>query len=219
MIYNENNLISQIYNIGIIPVTTLINPAQDAIDLCAALRRGGVNIIEVTFRAEGAQKAIYDIKNKFPDMLVGAGTVVSEEQVRAAQGSGADFAVSPGFSRAVVECCKKMGIDIFPGCTTATDYQAAIEYGLDVLKFFPAEQSGGIDRIQALSGPFPYIKVIPTGGISLENIESYMLCKNVLACGGSYMVSQKLIGEKRWDKITEFCTMTTDKIKEIRNHG
>ncbi|MBE6548252.1 MAG: bifunctional 4-hydroxy-2-oxoglutarate aldolase/2-dehydro-3-deoxy-phosphogluconate aldolase [Ruminococcaceae bacterium] len=212
-------LIEQIYKIGIIPVTTLHDPENDAIALCEALRLGGINVIEITFRADGAQKAIYDIKNRFPDMLVGAGTVVCEEQVRAAQGSGADFIVSPGFDLGVVKCCKKMKIDIFPGCATATDYQAALGCGLEVLKFFPAEQSGGVAKIKALSAPFPNFKIIPTGGISLDNIGDYLSEPSVLACGGSYMVAQKLIEDKKWDKITEFCHMTCEKIKEIRGNG
>lgn len=215
---NEKNIVGIIHNTGIIPVTTLREP-QDALPVCEAIRKGGINVIEITFRAEGAEKAINAIKRQFPDMLVGAGTVLNEKQAKTAEDAGADFIVTPGFERKTVEYCKRKKLPVFPGCTTATEYQEALEYELDIVKFFPAEQSGGAAMIKALYSPFPMLRVIPTGGISLDNIESYISCPGVLACGGSYMVAQKLIESKQWDKIEEISRWSVEKVKEARRNG
>lgn len=209
-------VIERINKAGIIPVATV--HASDAVSVCRALVRGGIDIIEVTFRTEDADEAIRKIKTELPDMLVGGGTVLSIEQARAAHDAGADFLVTPGFDAEIVQYCQRKKLPIFPGCVTPTEYQSAYSCGLDIIKFFPAEQSGGVAMIKALTAPYPKIRVIPTGGISLDNLGDYLGCPCVLACGGSYMVAQKLISDKAWDKIEEFCRMTVDKIKEIR-HG
>ncbi len=209
----------RIHKAGIIPVVTLYQPEADALPLCEALRRGGIDAVEITFRSEGAEKAISSIKKTFPDMLVGAGTVLNEKQAKIAEDAGADFVVTPGFDEKTVEYCRRKKIPVFPGCITPTEYQMAMSYGLEVVKFFPAEQSGGVAMIKALSGPFPTLKVIPTGGVSLDNIESYISCPNVLACGGSYMVAQKLIESKQWDKVEEISRWSTEKVKEARRNA
>lgn len=215
----NQSITERIYKTGIIPVVTLYQPDADALPLCEALRRGGIDIVEITFRSEGADRAIEAIKKAYPDMLVGAGTVLDEKQARVAETAGADFVVTPGFDEKTVEYCKKKKLPIFPGCITPTEYQLAVSYELDVVKFFPAEQSGGVAMIKALSGPFQTLKVIPTGGVSLDNIESYISCPNVLACGGSYMVAQKLIESKQWDKVEELCRWSTEKVKEARRNA
>ncbi len=209
----------RIHKVGIIPVVTLYQPEADALSLCEALRRGGIDTVEITFRSECAEKAISLIKKAFPDMIVGAGTVLNEKQAKAAEDAGADFVVTPGFDEKTVEYCKRKKLPVFPGCITPTEYQMAVSFGLEVIKFFPAEQSGGVATIKALSGPFPTLKVIPTGGISLDNIESYISCPNVLACGGSYMVAQKLIESKQWDKVEEISRWSTEKVKEARRNA
>lgn len=209
----------RLQKVGIIPVVTLCQPEADAIPLCEALRRGGIDVVEITFRSEGAEKAIELIKNTFPDMIVGAGTVLNEKQAKIAEEAGADFIVTPGFDEKTVDYCKKKRIPVFPGCITPTEYQMAVAHGLEVIKFFPAEQSGGVAMIKALSGPFSTLKVIPTGGVSLDNIESYISCPNVLACGGSYMVAQKLIESKQWDKVEEICRWSTEKVEEARRNA
>ena len=215
----EQLVSERLHKVGIIPVVTLYQPEADALPLCEALRRGGIDAIEITFRSEGAEKAILQIRKTFPDMIVGAGTVLSEKHAKIAEDAGADFVVTPGFDEKTVDYCKRKKIPVFPGCITPTEYQMAVACGLETVKFFPAEQAGGVAMIKALSGPFPTLKVIPTGGVSLDNIESYISCPNVLACGGSYMVAQKLIENKQWDKVEEICRWSTEKVKEARRNA
>ena len=212
-------VVQRLNKVGIIPVVTLYQPEADALPLCEALSRGGIDVVEITFRSEGAEKAIESIKKAFPDMIVGAGTVLNEKQAKIAEDTGADFIVTPGFDEKTVEYCKRKKIPVFPGCITPTEYQMAVACGLEAVKFFPAEQAGGVAMIKALSGPFPTLKVIPTGGVSLDNIESYISCPNVLACGGSYMVAQKLIESKQWDKVEEICRWSIEKVKEARRNA
>ena len=211
------NIIARIKKTAVIPVATVTE--EDAVHVAQALLLGGLDVIEVTFRTEGADRAIKRIREECPDMLVGGGTVLSVEQAKMARGAGAQFIVTPGFDADVVSYCQKKDMPVFPGCITATEYQSAHAAGLEIIKFFPAEQSGGVASIKALSAPFQNIKVIPTGGISLDNLADYLGCPAVIACGGSYMVAQKLIREKAWEKIREFSAMTVEKIKEIRKNG
>ena len=139
------------------------------------------------------------------------------DHVRAA--AGAHFVVTPGFDPEIVAYCVKIGMPIFPGCTTPTDYHAAYKFGLEVLKFIPAEQSGGLAKIKAMSAPFPMFKVMPTGGISLKNLKEYLKCPVICACGGSYMVTADLIDNGKWDEITELCRQSAEIVKEARNNG
>lgn len=209
-----------LYKIGIVPIITRIDPERDAAGLAKALCAGGIPLAEVTFRVAGAEGAIRLMKKTCPDMVVGAGSILRREQVDTAVQAGAQFVVTPGFDPSLVEYCRKIGLPIYPGCSTATDYQAACKAGLSVVKFFPAEQSGGLAKIKALSAPFPMLTVLPTGGIKLEHLRQYLSCPAVCACGGSYMVRPELIANHRWDEITELCRQSAAIVREVRDcHG
>ena len=209
----------KISEIGVVPVIKLNNPERDAANLAKALCEGGVPVAEVTFRAAGADIAIRLMREACPDMLVGAGTVLTTEQVDKALAAGAQFIVTPGFDPELVAYCQEKGLPIYPGCTTPTDYHAALKFGLKVLKFFPAEQSGGLAKIKAMSAPFPMFKVMPTGGISLKNLKEYLSCPVICACGGSYMVTADLIDNNKWEEIVELCKKSVEIVKEARNNG
>ncbi|MBE6760743.1 MAG: bifunctional 4-hydroxy-2-oxoglutarate aldolase/2-dehydro-3-deoxy-phosphogluconate aldolase [Ruminococcaceae bacterium] len=211
-----DSIFEKISSVGVVPVIKLNNPEKDAAGLAKALCDGGVPVAEVTFRAAGAAKAIKLMSEAEPDMLVGAGTVMCEAQVDEAIEAGAKFIVSPGLDIELVKYCQQKGIAIFPGCTTPTDYHAAYRLGLKVLKFFPAEQSGGLSKIKAMAAPFPMFKVMPTGGISLKNLGEYLACPIICACGGSYMVTADLIDNQKWDEITELCKESVKVVKEVR---
>ena len=211
-----NDVQTLISRIGVVPVIKLNNPTRDAAALAHALCEGGLPVAEVTFRAAGAADAIRLMRQAEPEMLVGAGTVLTTAQVDAAIEAGAQFVVSPGLDVELVRYCQSKGVTIFPGCTTPTDYHAAFNLGLEVLKFFPAEQSGGLAKIKAMSAPFPMFKVMPTGGISLKNLAEYSACPVIAACGGSYMCPDKLIAEGKWDEITELCKKSVEIVKEAR---
>ena len=212
-----NNINTRISEIGVVPVIKLTNPERDAAPLAKALCAGGLPIAEVTFRAAGADTAIRLMKEACPEILVGAGTVLTTEHIDKAIAAGAEFIVTPGFDPELCAYCAEKGIAIFPGCTTPTDYHAALKFGLEVLKFFPAEQSGGLAKIKAMSAPFPMFKVMPTGGISLKNLKEYLSCPVICACGGSYMVTADLIEGGKWDEITELCKKSAEIVKEARN--
>ena len=208
-----NNWISQI---GVVPVIKLNHPERDAAELGRALCAGGVPVAEITFRAAGADKAIRLMKDACPDMLVGAGTVTATAQIDAVIEAGGDFIVSPGFDPELVAYAQEKGIAVYPGCTTASEYHQALKFGLEVIKFFPAEQSGGLAKIKALAAPFPMFKVMPTGGISLKNLKEYLCCPVIAACGGSYMVTAELIDSNRWDEITALCRKSREIVEEAR---
>ena len=207
---------SRIAQIGIVPVIKLNHPERDAAALGKALCAGGVPVAEITFRAAGADKAIKLMKEACPDMLVGAGTVTDTAQIDAVIEAGGEFIVTPGFDPELVIYAQKKKIPIFPGCTTASEYHQALKFGLEVLKFFPAEQSGGLAKIKALAAPFPMFKVMPTGGISLKNLKDYISSPVIAACGGSYMVTTDLIDNNRWDEITELCRKSREIVEEAR---
>lgn len=204
---------------GVVPVIKLNHPERDAALLARALCAGGIPVAEITFRAAGADLAIRIMKETCPEMTVGAGTVLTREQIDRAQAAGAEFIVTPGFDPELVAYCQQKGLPVYPGCTTPTDYHAALKFGLEVLKFFPAEQSGGLSKIKAMSAPFPMFRVMPTGGISLKNLKEYLSCPVVAACGGSYMVAAELIDGQRWNEITELCRKSVEIAKEARSHG
>lgn len=212
-----NALNEAISKIGVVPVIKLSNPERDAAPLAKALCAGGVPVAEVTFRAAGADTAIRLMKEACPDMMVGAGTVISTAQVDATIAAGGQFVVSPGFDPEIVAYCVEKGIAVYPGCTTPTDYHAALKFGLEVIKFFPAEQSGGLAKIKAMSAPFPQFKVMPTGGISLKNLKEYLSCPVIAACGGSYMVTADLIDGGKWDEITSLCKQSRAIVEEVRS--
>ena len=203
---------------GIVPVV-VIDHAADALPTARALLDGGVDVMEITFRTEAAPEAIRAVAEGCPEMLVGAGTVLTMDQVDEALAAGAKFIVTPGLDPELVKYCQSKNLPIFPGCTTPTDYHTAYKLGLEVLKFFPAEQSGGLAKIKAMSAPFPMFKVMPTGGISLKNLGEYIKAPVICACGGSYMVTADLIDNSRWDEITELCKKSVEIVKEARDHA
>ena len=211
------NLNEQITQIGVVPVIKLTNPERDAAPLARALCAGGVPVAEVTFRAAGADKAIKLMKETCPEMIVGAGTVTTTAHVDATIAAGGQFIVTPGLDPEIVVYCQEKNIPIYPGCTTPTDYHAALKFGLKLIKFFPAEQSGGLAKIKAMAAPFPQFKVMPTGGISLNNLAEYIKAPVIAACGGSYMVTADLIDNQKWGEITDLCKKSVAIVKEARN--
>ncbi len=194
-------LLKTISNIGIIPVIK-INDASKAVKLAKALIDGGLAAAEVTFRTDAAEESIRAISQAYPDMLVGAGTVLTIDQAQRALNAGAKFIVSPGFNPKVVKWCLDNGVTPLPGCTTPSEIEQALELGLRVVKFFPAEQSGGLAKIKAMSAPYGNIKFMPTGGVSLDNVNDYLASNKILACGGSFMVKESYIDSDNWDEIT-----------------
>ena len=211
-----NELQKRISQIGVVPVIKLNNPQRDAKLLADALCAGGVPVAEVTFRAAGAAEAIRIMTESHPEMMVGAGTVLTTQQVDETIAAGGIFVVTPGLDIEIVQYCQQKGITVFPGCTTPTDYHAAFKLGLEVLKFFPAEQSGGLAKIKAMAAPFPMFKVMPTGGVGLKNLGEYAACPVICACGGSYMVTADLIDNGKWDEITDLCKKSVEIVKEAR---
>ncbi|MEV0726248.1 bifunctional 4-hydroxy-2-oxoglutarate aldolase/2-dehydro-3-deoxy-phosphogluconate aldolase [Micromonospora purpureochromogenes] len=184
----------------ILPVVVL-QEARAAAPLGSALIAGGLRSVEVTFRTDAAADAIRLMSNN-PDLLVGAGTVLTQAQVDRAVEAGARFVVSPGFSPAVVHHCQALGIPVFPGVASATEIQMALDAGLDTVKFFPAEQLGGVAMIKALAAPFRSMRFIPTGGVNAANLRDYLGQSAVLAVGGTWMVAPDLLAAGRWDEIT-----------------
>jgi 2-dehydro-3-deoxyphosphogluconate aldolase/(4S)-4-hydroxy-2-oxoglutarate aldolase len=195
-----NQIIEEIGKIGIVPVVVL-NDAKDAEPLAEALCEGGLPCAEITFRTDAAEESIRKITKKFPKMLVGAGTVLTCEQADRAVAAGAKFIVSPGFEPKLVEHCLHSGIPITPGTNNPSNVSHAVSYGLDVVKFFPAEQSGGLAAINAIGSAFPKLKFMPTGGINAANVVSYLSSPRIHAVGGSWMVKGDLIRESNFDRI------------------
>ncbi|MEV0878681.1 bifunctional 4-hydroxy-2-oxoglutarate aldolase/2-dehydro-3-deoxy-phosphogluconate aldolase [Micromonospora echinofusca] len=183
----------------ILPVVVL-DAARDAAPLADALLRGGLRSAEVTFRTDAAAEAIR-VMSERPDLLVGAGTVLTPDQVDRAVEAGARFVVTPGFSPAVVRRCQELGVPVFPGVATGTEIQMALDAGLDTVKFFPAEQLGGVGMIKALAAPFRSVRFIPTGGVNTANLADYLALPAVLAVGGTWMVAPDLIAARRWDEV------------------
>ena len=197
-----NKVLEQIEKIGIVPVVVLENE-KDAVPLAKALCEGGLPCAEVTFRTEAAEASIRAISKAFPDMLVGAGTVLTVEQVQKAVDAGARFIVSPGLNPEVVKYCVDRQIPVTPGTCNPSDIEAAIDLGLDVVKFFPAEAAGGLAMIKAVAAPYTKMKFMPTGGINAGNLNQYLAFPKILACGGSWMVSKDLVKAGAFDKIRD----------------
>lgn len=210
-----NKILEQIQEIGIVPVVVL-EDAKDAEPLAKALVEGGLPCAEVTFRTAAAEEAIRIMTEKYPDMLVGAGTVLTTEQVDRAVAAGAKFIVSPGLNPKVVKYCVDKGILITPGCVTPSEIEQALEFGLDVVKFFPAEPSGGLNMIKALAAPYVGLKFMPTGGINAANVKEYLAYNKILACGGSWMVKGDLVAAGDFAKITELTKEAVQIVKESR---
>lgn len=200
-----DELIKKIEDIKIVPVVVL-NDAENAKPLAKALCEGGLPCAEVTFRTDAAEESIRIMHEAYPEMMVGAGTVLTTEQVERAVSAGASFIVSPGFDPEIVDYCIEKSIPVFPGCITPSEIAQAVKRGLKVVKFFPAEQFGGVNTIKALAAPYVGLKFMPTGGINAGNIKDYLECKSVIACGGSWMVKGNIIEAKEFDRIKEMTT-------------
>ena len=197
----ENKMIKELYEIGLIPVIKIEDPA-DAVPLAKALIDGGLPAAEITFRTKCAAEAIRNITNTYPEMLVGAGTVLTTEQVDAAIAAGSKFLVSPGLNPKVTAYALSKGITMLPGCSNPSDIEAALKLGLTTVKFFPAEAAGGLKMLKAMAAPYGQLTFMPTGGINADNLLDYLKFNKIIACGGSFMVKDDLVKEKKWDEIT-----------------
>ena len=197
---NITTLTEQLRTIKIVPVIALDN-AADAVPLGTALRKSGIPVAEITFRSPAAAEAIRRLRDADPDILIAAGTVLNAAQAKAAQQAGADFIVSPGFNPNTVKACQDMDIPITPGINNPTAIEAALEHGITTVKYFPAEASGGIPMLKALLAPYAMLQVMPTGGIGTHNIRDYLALKNVIACGGSWMVEKSLLAAQNWAEV------------------
>jgi len=196
-----NKILEKIGELGIVPVVK-IEKAEDALPLGRALINGDLPIAEITFRTSAAEESIKTLTKELPDLLIGAGTVLTIEQVKRAVSAGAQFIVSPGFNPKVVDYCVENNILIIPGLNNPTQIEMALERGIEVVKFFPAEASGGLPLLESMSAPYSGIKFIPTGGINLNNLTSYLSNQKVHACGGSWMVKDNLISSGNFNEIT-----------------
>ena len=199
----------QFYDYAVVPVVVL-DDADDAAPLAEALIKGGLPCAEVTFRTEAAEESIRIMNKKYPDMLVGAGTVLTTEQVDRAVAAGAKFIVSPGFEPEIVDYCMEKNIPVFPGCVSPSEVAQAVKRGLKVVKFFPAEQAGGLAMLKAMAAPYTMLKFMPTGGINTKNLKEYLGFSKILCCGGSWMVKGDMIKNKEFDKITEMTREATE---------
>ncbi len=204
-----DKILEQIEKIGIIPVI-VIERAEDAVPLAQALCKGGLPAAEVTFRTAAAKDAIKAISRECPDMLVGAGTVLTTKQADEALEAGAKFIVSPGLNPEVVKHCLDKNVPMLPGCANASDIETALSLGLTAVKFFPAEPLGGLKMIKALAAPYTGVRFMPTGGLNASNIGDYLDTPQILACGGSFMVDKKLIAKGKFDKVTELTAKAAD---------
>lgn len=194
-------VLQRIQEIGVIPVIAIEN-AEQAVPLANALTAGGIPAAEVTFRTAAGEEAIRRIAGSCPEVLVGAGTILNEEQCGRAIAAGARFIVSPGYNEGLVAYCQTRGIPVLPGCVNASDMTKAVNAGLEAVKFFPAQQSGGPDFLRALAPVFPKLRFMPTGGVSANNLPDYLNFDRVLACGGTWMVKKELIQGEQWEEIT-----------------
>ena len=201
--------------LGVVPVVVL-EDTKDAVPLAKALVEGGLPCAEVTFRTEAAEESIRLMTEQFPEMLVGAGTVLTREQVDAAVAAGAKFIVSPGFDPEIVDYCLEKEIPVFPGCITPSEVAQAVKRGLKVVKFFPAEQFGGVATIKAMTAAYVGIKIMPTGGINPKNVREYLACDKIFACGGSWMVKGDMIKAGEFDKIEAMTKEAVEIVKEVR---
>ena len=209
------NVSEQIAKIGIVPVVVL-NDVKDAEPLAKALVEGGLPCAEVTFRTDAAEESIKIMSEKFPDMFVGAGTVLTIDQVNRAVNAGAKFIVSPGFDPEIVDYCISKDIPVYPGIITPSELAQAVKRGLKVVKFFPAEAFGGLNTIKNLAAPYNMVKFMPTGGVNPKNVEDYLNYDKIVACGGTWMVKGDLIKAGELDKIKELTAEAAAIVKKIR---
>lgn len=213
---NMSTVIEKISTLGVVPVVVL-EDAKDAAPLAKALVEGGLPCAEVTFRTDAAEESIKIMTSEYPNMFVGAGTVLTMEQVDRAVAAGAKFIVSPGFDPEIVDYCLSKKIPVFPGCITPSEVAQAVKRGLKVVKFFPAEQFGGVATIKAMAAPYVGLKFMPTGGVSAKNLENYLSCDKIVACGGSWMVKGDLVKAGKFDEIKAMTEEAVKLVAEIRN--
>ena len=209
-----NKVLADIQKLGIVPVVK-IDRVEDALPLAKALCEGGLPCAEITFRTEAAEEAIRVMATEYPEMLIGAGTVLTTEQVDKAMEAGAKFIVSPGLNPKVVKYCVEKGYPITPGTANPSDVETAIELGLEVVKFFPAEAAGGLNMIKSMAAPYVNMKFMPTGGINEVNVKDYLKEKVIACCGGSWMLSKELIKNKQFDTILKLCQNAKEIVKEL----
>ena len=209
------NLIKEMTEAGVVPVVKIDN-ADDAVSLAAALRKGGINCAEITFRTDAAEESIKRITAEFPDMLIIAGTVLTPKQADKAVAAGAKAIVSPGLNPMVVKHCIEKGYPVVPGVCTPSEVEQAMSLGLTYLKFFPAEAAGGVKMIKAMAAPYTGIRFMPTGGISVSNLADYLNCRTVFACGGSWMVPSDKIAAGKFDEIEKLTAEAAALLKEVR---
>lgn len=207
----------QFYKYGVVPVVAL-EDVKDALLLADALIQGGLSCAEVTFRTKAAEESIRLMAQEYPDMLVGAGTVLTIEQVERSMAAGAKFIVSPGFDPEIVDYCLERNIPVFPGCITPSEVAQAAKRGMEVVKFFPAQQAGGIGMIRAMAAPYPTMKFMPTGGINAKNLGEYLKFDRVLCCGGSWMAKGELIRHGEFDRIRELTKEAVKLAASIRGN-
>ena len=203
---------TQLQRLKVVPVIAL-DHAEDILPLADTLAQNGLSVAEITFRSPAAGEAIRLLRQQRPDFLIAAGTVLTADQVFQAKNAGADVVVTPGFNPKIVQLCQDLGLPIIPGVNNPMAIEAALELGIDTVKFFPAEASGGMKMIKALLGPYAQLKIMPTGGIGLQNIQDYLAIPNVVACGGSWFVEKTLINAKNWSEINRLTQEVVTLIK------
>ena len=208
-------IFEQFSKIGIIPVVVL-DDSKDAAPLAKVLCENGLPCAEVTFRTSAAEESIRIMSREFPNMLVGAGTVLTKEQADRAMNAGAKFIVSPGLNPKIVQYCIDNSVPVTPGTQTPSEMEQALELGLKVVKFFPAENAGGLAMIKAVAAAYVDLKFMPTGGINAKNVRDYLAYNRIIACGGSWMVKKDLISAGEWDKIAALVKEASEIVKEIR---
>ena len=209
------DIFDKLGEVGIVPVIAL-DDAKDAIPLGEALQRGGLPCAEITFRTAAAEEAIRLMTKAFPDMIIGAGTVLTTEQVDRAVAAGAQFIVAPGCNPRIVRYCVERNIPMAPGVATASEIEQALECGVKKVKFFPAEANGGLAMIKALAAPYVDVTFMPTGGLNRDNVKAYLSYERVFACGGSWMVKKNLISEGRFDEIEQMAKEAAEIVKQVR---
>lgn len=212
---NSNDVVKRIQSLGVVPVAVIENE-EDAIPVVKALVKGGIDCIEITFRTDSAKDVIQIITDQYPEMLVGAGTVISCIQAEEAIDAGAKFIVSPGINREIVEYVKYRKVLSIPGVMTPTEIETAIGLELEYLKYFPAEALGGIKMLNALCAPYAQVRFMPTGGVTFDNLDKYLKHKKVFACGGSWLIKKEWLDNKQYEMITKETKRTIDLVNAIR---
>ncbi len=210
------SIIERAQQLGIIPVVA-IPKVEHALPLAEALLEGGLPCAEITFRTDAAAESIAQIKQRFPEILLGAGTVLTIGQVDAALNAGAEFIVSPGSNPTTIDYCQQRGVTIFPGVCTPTEIELNLEKGINVLKFFPAEPAGGVKFLKAICAPYKDVRFIPTGGIDAKNIGDYLAIPQVVACGGSWMVKPELMNENKFAEVQRLTAEAVALVKNLRS--